>query len=171
MKKKIIVLCGIPGSGKSTLARKIFLKNPERSIIVSSDKIREMITATTDENVATTFTEVYSDVIHTRILAIKDHLISFFIEDKSIDIIIADSTHFTPESRKFLIHLKKEFEVIFVLLVVEKDEAFQRVQQRPRKVGMGAIIRISEGLQGYYDDDYDFILKNETDVNYFLKKI
>lgn len=51
MKGKIICYIGISGSGKSTEAHKQWLQNPLSTIVISRDKIRNLLFNYTDENI------------------------------------------------------------------------------------------------------------------------
>lgn len=169
MKKKVIVFSGIPGCGKTTLSRKIFLMNPLKTLTISNDKIREMITSSTEENVNETFKLLEADQLRDRIIKYRDIILLVTVEDDNIENIIVDATHFTKESREIFDVLSKNpnVEVINVLLSVDKHIAHARTQKRVRTINMETIEKISDGLDSL-DVTYDFVIKDDESEKQFL---
>jgi protein phosphatase len=134
----LIVLIGVSGSGKSTFARKHFLGTE----VISSDFCRGLVSDDeNDQSVSKDAFEVLNFIAAKRLAAGK--------------LTVIDATSVQPESRKQLVALAREYDVLPVAVVLDVPErvALERNEQRPdRQFGPHVVRRqqqqLRRGLRG-----------------------
>ena len=145
---KIIAMVGISGSGKSTRAKEIMDAAKGKAIIVSRDKIREMLFGYTEETIG----EYYkSDFMKKEPLVskVQDSLIRKGIALRK-DVIV-DNTHlkrsYLNDLTKYGVGVETELCVAHVTQCLERDEI------RLRSVGKSIILQQNEQLKVMLDHD------------------
>jgi len=153
----IVALVGASGSGKSTFARKHF-KSTE---VLSSDFCRGLVAD--DENDQSASTEAF-DVLH-------------YIAGKRLargNLVVVDATNVSPEGRKPLIALARQYHVIPVAVVFDLPEKVcqERNQSRPdRDFGPHVVRRHIQQMRRSIPSlrregfRYIFVLKGEEEVD------
>ncbi|MEU0089380.1 polynucleotide kinase-phosphatase [Kribbella sp. NPDC006257] len=134
----LIVLIGVSGSGKSTFARKHFLGTE----VISSDFCRGLVSDDeNDQSVSKDAFEVLNFIAAKRLAAGK--------------LTVIDATSVQSESRKQLVALAREYDVLPVAIVLDVPErvAVERNEQRPdRQFGPHVVRRqqqqLRRGLRG-----------------------
>jgi predicted kinase len=115
MRKKVIILCGIPTSGKSS-----WVKNNPGYTVISSDNIIENYA----QHIDSTYNEVFPDYIETAVELMLGQMKHAIRQGENI---ICDQTHLTPKVRKRKLKMIPDFyEKIAVYFEISKEEMFKR---------------------------------------------
>jgi len=135
MKGKIIAMVGISGSGKSTISREKYLQDPEGSVIINRDKLREMLFGYIEENVHMHY--------KTEGTAKREKLVSKYQQTTVYEALSAGKTVILDEThleRKYLENLKYwNVPVEIYIIPADFNEAVRRDSNRNRKVGKDVI--------------------------------
>lgn len=164
---KFYMLCGLPASGKSHYAlglQEIILnESNEKSVIISSDKIREELYG--DENIQGSPEEVFN-LVHERILSSLD---------RGIDVIY-DATNLKRKYRLGILDKLPKF-VNTECHIMWKPiyQCIEDDSNRDRSVGKEVIDRMVRGFGvPFHDEGFDFIkvhLPYEFDYVDYMRKI
>jgi predicted kinase len=149
----ITVMIGISGSGKSTEARKI--AEETGAVIVSRDKVREMVFGYNEANVNEYF--LRPDLVKCE--KVVTQMIDTIIKRGVIagtDMII-DNTHL---SKKYLNEIIKKWQrftsITFNIVHCDKTTAIERDTSRTRSVGAEVIAKQFESFNNFIASDFDF---------------
>jgi polynucleotide kinase-phosphatase len=153
----LVVLVGCSGSGKSTFARAHFAPTE----ILSSDFCRGLVA--NDENAQDATVDAF-DVLH-------------YIAGKRLTrglLTVVDATNVQPESRKPLVALAREFDVLPVAIVLNlpEQECRDRNKQRPDRqfgpyVVRNQVAQLRRSLRGLQREGFRhvFVLSSREDVD------
>lgn len=152
-KKQVYVLSGIPGSGKSTWRQEFLNKNEDLNVcVISGDDIREELgMSSSDPRALSIMLERYSESI----------------KDKSIDVIIVDSTNLTPKRRAAYLRKNVKLTVVFFFTSIETSVVRVRNREKvnsiPYEIIKEAAIALTPPVIGLDCDS--FILAGESFFN------
>ena len=127
---KLPLLVGLPASGKTTRAHQIKSENPN-SIIVSRDKLREMLHGYCEADIATYYSRSDIGVCEKQITKIQDDIIREALLDGK-DVIV-DNTNLKLRDINHFVNFQAP--IYFEVLDVPVYECIQRDKKRVRKVG------------------------------------
>lgn len=129
------ILVGISGSGKSTYAHEKWLKDPQNTIIINRDKIRELLFGYTEESISKYYSISYLNKLEDIITEYENILIKNSLSlGKNL---IIDATHLKLKYLKR--YLEYENEINFIFFDIDLDVAIRRDSNRNRKVGENII--------------------------------
>jgi len=137
-KGEIKVLSGISASGKSTYANMLFLSDPNKYVIISRDKIRELLYGFTEESVEAYYSMDNFGKMEKQVTKYQNELIQFSLgQGKSI---IIDNTNLRI---KYIKEFSSNFDVpiSFEFFDISLEEAIARDSKRVRKVGSEVITK------------------------------
>lgn len=140
---KLYILVGISGSGKSTWAKQKWEENPLNTIIVSRDKIRELLFGYTEETIVNYYSRPDMFKLEKKVTEFEDLLIRTGI--MSNNNIIVDATHLKKEYLNRYKDLPITKEIIYFDIDVE--EAINRDFNRNRSVGGDIITKQFENYK------------------------
>ena len=130
-KGKLIITVGISGSGKSTWAHEKWESNPEKYVIISRDKIRELLFGYTDETIDKYYATPSISKFEKQVTRYEDTLINDALSHGKY--VIIDATHL---SRKYLQRFSYwNVETSILIFSIELEAAISRDLVRNRKVG------------------------------------
>lgn len=134
-KGKLLILIGISGSGKSTYAHNLWLREPDKYVIVNRDKVRELLFGFTEKSVDEYYRIEKLGKYENQVTRYCDTLIHDGLNhDKTV---IIDSTNL---SLKYLNSYSYwNVPTDFKIFEMRLEDAIQRDLQRPRQVGEDVI--------------------------------
>jgi predicted kinase len=144
----IKILVGISGSGKSTWASNYWLNNPENTVIVNRDKIRELLFGFTEGNISQYYKTEKLGMFEKEVTKYEDTIIQEALYSGKE--VIIDATHL---ERKHIERYKiwnVETEVLF--FEISLDEAVMRDSLRYRNVGEKIIAAQFSRFESLLDD-------------------
>jgi predicted kinase len=142
---KITLMVGISGSGKSTQAKIMAEKN--NAVIVSRDKLREMLFGFTEENVFEYY-EVPKEMLYKNEQIITKYQNELILQAlKSGSYVIVDNTNLVLKYIKDFFKIFHSYEIDFCLIECELEEAIVRDKKRIRSVGENVIKKQYEDFQ------------------------
>jgi predicted kinase len=134
-KGKLIITVGISGSGKSTWAHEMWESNPEKYVIISRDKIRELLFGYTEETIDKYYAMPSISKFEKQVTGYEDTLINDALNHGRN--VIIDATHL---SRKYLQRFSYwNVETSILVFSIELETAIVRDLVRNRKVGDAVI--------------------------------
>lgn len=142
---KIILMVGISGSGKSTQAKK--LAEQTKAVIVSRDKLREMLFGYTESNVKSYYEATKEDLWKKEQLITNHQNDIIFTALKNNQNVIVDNTNLQLKYIKEFIKKFHKYEIECCLVECELEEAIVRDKNRVRVVGEVVIKKQYEDLQ------------------------
>lgn len=146
----IYCMIGISGSGKTTLANNM-VKYLEDAVIISRDKLREMLFGYTPENIQEYYQRDDMSENEKTVSKMQDALIRSAL-DQGKDVLV-DNTHLRF---KYVEDLKKyDVKVRFVPVEVDIQTAIKRDNERVKKVGEDVIRKQAEELE-HLKKQFDF---------------
>lgn len=142
---KITLMVGISGSGKSTQAKK--LAEQTNSLIVSRDKIREMLFGYAESDVKFYYNSTKEELWKKEQI-ITDHQNNVILKSlKDGKDVIVDNTNLQFKYIKEFIKKFHKYEINFYLVECSLEEAVTRDKNRVRVVGEPVITKQYEDLQ------------------------
>lgn len=170
--KNIKVYIGISNSGKSTEAHKEWEKDPLNTIIVSRDKVRNLLWNYTDENVHEYYKRTDFNKLEKEVTKYCDTLIYEALESNKT--VILDNTHLNFERDiKSLEYWNVPIELVWFDITLK--EALTRNMGRNRKVDENIIkkqynnyIQLRKGFSSYSFSPAEFINDNTLEACYLL---
>lgn len=128
MKRKLVMLVGVPGSGKSTYVNNNY--NPDEYIIISRDNIVDEIRTgygySYSESFAdNNFQKIVTDELNKRIESAMNSSMN----------IIVDMTNMSKKSRSKFINLCNDFYRVCVLFNINREEVISRLNKREIETG------------------------------------
>lgn len=131
MTGKLIILCGISASGKSTYAHNLWKENPENTIVINRDKIRELLYSYTEESIKGYYFHKNINKLEKQVTEYEDTLIhEGLCSNKTV---VVDATHL---KRSYLERFKYwNVETELKLFDIDLQDAILRDSTRFRKVG------------------------------------
>jgi predicted kinase len=130
-KGKLIITVGISGSGKSTWAHEKWESDPQKYVIISRDKIRELLFGYTELNIGKYYALPNISKFEKQVTRYEDTLINDALNHGRV--VIVDATHLT---RKYLQRFSYwNVETAVTVFSIELEEAISRDLKRTRKVG------------------------------------
>ncbi|MCA9749414.1 MAG: AAA family ATPase, partial [Romboutsia sp.] len=131
----LTLLVGISGSGKTTLAHKLWEEDPKNTVIVSRDKIRELLFSYTESNIIDYYGRKDIQSLENKVSEYLHHLIVIGLNGNKK--VIVDNTHL---KLSYLEHYHK-YNVPTRLIILNQDLEFclDNDSQRERKVGKEVI--------------------------------
>lgn len=147
MKGSLLILVGISGSGKSTRVHQLWKDNPENTVIVNRDKIRELLFGYTEENV--------NQYYNTKGIGKNEKLVTRY-EDTLINeglcsgkLVIVDATHL---KRSYLERFKYwNVETKLEILPIQLKEAEIRCASRNRSIDLSVLIKQNNNFVSLMD--------------------
>ena len=136
-KGNLEILVGISNSGKSTYAHQEWLKNPSEVLIVSRDKIRELLFGYTEETVSKYYRLPDVKMLEKQVTAYHDTLIHQGLRDGFR--VIVDAIHLDIEYIKKYEFWNVPTKLTFFNIAIE--DAVNRDMKRTRKVGHKVLLR------------------------------
>jgi predicted kinase len=134
---KIIVLIGCSNSGKSTWAHKQWEKNPQSTVIINRDKIRELLFSYTEDNVSEYYSRPDLSKLEKQVTKYEDTLINEALcEGKTV---IVDATHLDVKYITRYEYWNKEIELVWFDVTLK--EALTRNMSRRRQVDEAIITK------------------------------
>ena len=131
----ITVLVGISNSGKSTYAHEKWLKDPQNTVVINRDKIRELLFGYTEESISEYYSISNLNKLEDIVTRIENSLIDNCLKlGKNL---IIDATHLKLKYLKR--YLEYDNEINFIFFDIDLDVAIQRDSNRNRKVGENII--------------------------------
>lgn len=132
---KIILMVGISGSGKSTVANSLWEKDPKNTVVVSRDKMREMLFSYSEGNVNTYYER---KDIRGRENQVTTNLDEFILNNVNRGMtVLVDNTHL---KRSYLdAYMKFRVPVTLVIVNTTLEVALDRDSNRVRTVGSEVI--------------------------------
>jgi|SRR5690349_17850093 len=133
--KKIIVTVGISGSGKSTFAHEQWKANPQTTIIINRDSIRNLLFSYTDETIGDYYKRADLNQLEKIVTKYEDTLINEALcEDKTV---VVDATHL---EKKYLDRFKFwNVPIRYEYFEIDVNTAILRDSKRIRSVGAEVI--------------------------------
>jgi predicted kinase len=133
----MVILIGISGSGKSTKAREILRDNMATHVIISRDKIREMMFGYTDKTVAEYYERDDLHIVEQLVSKYEDTLIKKTLANNLIPIM--DNTHLQLKYIEKYYHYGVP--LTFILIDTPLVECVTRQRNRNRVVNSDIIVR------------------------------
>jgi len=163
MKKKFLVLIGLPCSGKSTWVENYIKKHPD-TIVISSDALLMEYAVKHD----LTYNEAYGKVNWKKIRKTMNARLQDVYKDDKSDVIIDVMNHRSKRRKTYFNSLPKDkYERIGILFNLEKDDLIKRNDIRSNAgEGKDISLKLWENLCSEYqtpskDEGFDKIVRSD----------
>ncbi len=155
---KLHILVGISGSGKSTLAHKMWAKNPQNTIIVNRDKIREELFGYNESTIKGYYKRNDICTLEKQISLYQDSIIyNAFSQGKDI---IVDATNLNKKDIEAFSIWNKEVECILMKDSFDIELCIKRDAGRTRSVGEQIIKKQYNKFRNVVKQDFSFNVVN-----------
>lgn len=130
---KLHIFIGISGSGKSTLAHKMWAKNPQKTIIVNRDKIREELFGYNESTIKEYYQRKDVRYLEKQVTLYQDSIIyNAFSQGKDV---IIDATNLNKKDIQAFSIWNKETELMIATDSFDVELCIKRDAERTRSVG------------------------------------
>jgi len=166
MKNKLYIFIGISGSGKSTLAHQMWAKNPQKTVIVNRDKIREELFGYNESTVKEYYQRKDIRYLEKQVTLYQDSIIyNAFSQGKDV---IVDATNLNKKDIQAFSIWNKEVVVIPAIDSFDVELCISRDKERVRSVGEDIIRKQYnkfKNILGQDDFNFDVIELNNNPQN------
>ena len=155
MKNKLYIFVGISGSGKSTIAHKMWARNPQKTVIVNRDKIREELFGYSESTVKEYYQRRDIRSLEKQVTLYQDSIIyNVFSQGKDV---IVDATNLNKKDIQAFSIWNKEIVVMPTVDSFDVELCIKRDAERTRSVGEEVIRKQYNKFRGIIKEDrFDF---------------